>query len=87
MTGGHAPAAAGLASGTVFPDALTGGAYAANAGIPLLLTDPKQLPPNVAALFATWKQQLAAIEVFGGPAAVSTGVQSSVATAVGGHVG
>lgn len=87
MTAGHTPAAAGLASGTVFPDALTGGAYAANAGIPLLLTDPKALPPNVSGLLALWKQQLAAVEIFGGPVAVSVGVQSSVATAVGGKIG
>lgn len=87
MTAGHGPTAAGLASGTVFPDALTGGAYAANAGVPLLLTDPKQLPPNVAALFAAWKQQLAAVEVFGGPSAVSAGVQTSVVKAVGGRLG
>ncbi|MEY9859137.1 putative cell wall-binding protein [Catenulispora sp. GAS73] len=87
MTAGHAPVAVGLASGTVFPDALTGGAYAANAGVPLLLTDPKQLPPNVSGLLALWKQQLAAVEIFGGPVAVSTGVQSSVVTTVGGHAG
>ena len=87
MTAGHAPAAAGLASGTVFPDALTGGAYAANAGVPLLLTHPKKLPPNVSGLFALWKQQLAAVEIFGGPVAVSTGVQASVVTTVGGHNG
>jgi putative cell wall-binding protein len=87
MTAGRPPMAAGVASGTVFADALTGGASAANAGIPLLLTDPKQLPPNVSGLLALWKQHLVAVEIFGGPAAVSAGAQASVVTAVGGHTG
>jgi parallel beta-helix repeat protein len=87
MAAAKQPAAVGLASGTVFPDALTGGAYAANAGIPLLLTDPQQLPANVAGLLGSWQRHLAAVEIFGGPAAVSTGVQAAVAKQIGGRVG
>ena len=40
---GHVPATVGVASGTVFPHALTGGAFIANAGRALLLTDPAAL--------------------------------------------
>ncbi|NUS57381.1 MAG: hypothetical protein HOV66_21370, partial [Streptomycetaceae bacterium] len=84
---GHAPAAVGVASGTVFPDALTGGAYAANAGVPLLLTDPKALPDTVRLLLTALHRQLAAVEVFGGPLAVSEAVDAQVVKAVGGHTG
>ena len=34
------PTLVGIASGVTFPDALTGGAYEAHVGGPLLLTDP-----------------------------------------------
>ena len=83
--GGPAPSALGIASGTVFPDALTGGAYAANAGVPLLLTDPKALPDTVRTLLVTWHRQLAAVEHFGGPAALSDTADAQVVEAVGSH--
>ncbi|NUR57872.1 MAG: hypothetical protein HOV87_04095 [Catenulispora sp.] len=83
--GGHAPAGLGIASGTVFPDALTGGAYAADAGVPLLLTDPKGLPDTVRLLLAALHRQLAAVQIFGGSLAVSDAVDAQVVKAVGGH--
>lgn len=62
-----------LASGVTFPDALAGGAAAAVAGAPLLLTPPDALPDTVAAELT----RLAApeIRILGGAAAVGTAVE------------
>ena len=62
-----------VATGTDFPDALAGGAYAANLDMPLLLTDPKDASPGVAAVAkATFSQNgVSQIVLLGGPAAVS----------------
>lgn len=68
---GHIPTSVGIASGTTFPDALTGGAYAANAGEPLLLTAPGGLSSPTASLLSSWAPQFTAVTVFGGDAAIS----------------
>ena len=83
---GHAPTAVGVASGQTFPDALTGGAYAANAGMPLLITEPFMLPDPIRAVLSTQAHTLAAVTVFGGDQAVSDNVESSIAGAVDGKV-
>lgn len=83
---GHPATALGVASGTVFPDALIGGAYAANAGIPLLLTDPATLPTATAAALTQRQSTLTSITVFGGPVAVSDTVEGLIAGAVQGQV-
>jgi putative cell wall-binding protein len=76
-----------VATGTDFPDALAGGAYAANLGMPLLLTDPKNLSPNVGSIAkATFHQNgVRDFIILGGPVAVSDYVlyQLSQATATG----
>jgi hypothetical protein len=83
---GHAPTTVGVASGTMFPDALTGGAYIANAGGALLLTDPAALSGPARATLHTWLTQLSAVEVFGGRVAVSDSTLASVVSVVGGRV-
>jgi hypothetical protein len=50
-----------------------------------VLTDPKQLPDEVATLLTGWRAQLTGIEVFGGPVAVGDSVLGRVVTAVGGR--
>lgn len=82
---GHAPTDVGVASGMNFPDALTGGAFAANAGEPLLLTDPAQLPGPIGDELAALAAHLRTVTIFGGPNAVSNTVVNQVAARVGGH--
>lgn len=84
---GHTPTSVGIASGVAFPDALTGGAFAANAGAPLLLTDPVALPDSTRGLLASWAPQLAEITVFGGGAAIPTRTFQSIVDAVHGRAG
>jgi putative cell wall-binding protein len=74
----------GVATGTAFADALTGGAYMASVSGPLLLTDPnvEQAPTTQAV------QQVAAttaeVDVFGGVKAVSAGIYNNLVAAVHG---
>lgn len=82
---GHAPAGVGLASGMNYPDALTGGAYVANAGQPLLLTDPAQLPEPIGEELTALAPQLRTVTIFGGLNAVSNVVASQVKARVGAH--
>ncbi|WP_194907253.1 cell wall-binding repeat-containing protein [Catenulispora rubra] len=81
--------AAGVATGENFADALTGAAYLAQAGGPLVLTPTHLLAP------ATWAalQGIEAsvgpsgtVEVFGGPVAVSSTTVQAVTDAVHGHM-
>jgi len=75
---GHAPAKVGLASGVVFADALSGGAYAGKIDAPLVLTDPQSLSPSTAAYLAGLRQakDLQSVEIFGGAAAVSSRIET-----------
>ena len=61
-----------IATGTRFPDALTGAPVAGKLGAPLLLTDPNTLPPVIAAELTRLKP--AKIVILGGPGAVSDAV-------------
>ena len=83
---GHAPTAIGVASGEAFPDALTGGAYAANAGMPLLITEPTSLPDPIRAVLSAQAHTLGSVTVFGGNQAVFDNVESAIAGAVDGKV-
>lgn len=57
-----------LARGDVFADAITGGAYAAEAGVPILLTPPTSLNADTAAFLTD--NTIAEVIVLGGTAAV-----------------
>src|SRR5207244_1963739 len=61
--------AAYVADGLTFPDALTAGAAAATAGVPLVLVAPDAVPPVATA--ALRRLQPGELRVVGGPSAVS----------------
>ena len=65
-----------IASGTEYPDALSGGPAAANAGASLLLTAPTWLPASVRANLTEVKPQQ--IVVLGGTGAVSPAVEQAL---------
>jgi len=68
-----------IATGTRFPDALTGAPVAGKLGAPLLLTDPSTLPPVIATELARLKP--GRIVILGGPGAVSVATASAIRTA------
>ncbi|MEY9907037.1 hypothetical protein ABIA35_003262 [Catenulispora sp. MAP12-49] len=80
----------GIATGTTFPDALSGGAYEASIGQPLLLTDPASLPASAAAVlqavysnaYLPWPRSVA---IFGGTSAVSDAVRNQIVATVHGQ--
>lgn len=69
-----------LASGLDFPDALSGGALAAEQKMPLLLVRPNELPATTAAALQKLRPQN--IVALGGQAAVSDQVLTAAGTAV-----
>ncbi|HUF07032.1 MAG TPA: cell wall-binding repeat-containing protein [Candidatus Binatia bacterium] len=75
---GQGMAAAYVATGTAFPDALVGGVAAARSGSPVLLSAPNALPAATEAEL----RRLAPAQIFvlGGPGAVSDGVAARLAT-------
>ena len=74
----------GLASGTAFPDALSGGPMLASFGSVLLLTDPLRLSPATAdSLEAHQPDIWMGMHVIGGPPAVSAPVAESARVAAG----
>ena len=74
----------GVAVGTNFADALTGGAATAvEKGA--LVTVPSTLPGATAQLFNALAPALRAVDVFGGPAVIPDATVSAVTRAVGGH--
>jgi len=80
---------AGVATGENFADALTGAAYLARAGGPLVLTPTHLLAPATWAALQGIEASVGAagtVEVFGGPMAVSTTTVETVVEAVHGHM-
>ena len=74
----------GVAVGTNFADALTGGAATAvEKGA--LVTVPSTLPGSTASLLSALAPALHAVDVFGGPAVIPDATVSAVTEAVGGH--
>ena len=84
-TTGHAPTAVGVAYAFNFPDALTGGAFAANAGEPLLLTGSTTADPGLLAALNGWRSSVTAVEIFGGKSVISQNAENQIANAIGGH--
>jgi putative cell wall-binding protein len=73
-----------LATGAVFPDALTGGPYAARFGGPVLLVRSDSIPAATAAELQRLRPQR--IVVLGGTGSVSNGVASQAAAYTSGSV-
>ena len=84
-----APHTVGVATGMQFADALTGATMLAAAHSPLLLTFPTTLPGTTASALQGFSHALSngTVELFGGQAAVSNGVEQQIANAVGGTIG
>ncbi len=78
-----APTSVGLASGETFPDALSGGAYQAHAGGPILLTAAASLPGATSSYLTGAKSTITSADIFGGTTALSASVQSAIAAALG----
>lgn len=73
----NAPAYVATADGINFPDALAGGPFAGFAQIPLILVPPSGSLPNADVnYFAANKSTVTALILFGGPSAVSDGVEN-----------
>ena len=79
---GEGPFVAGLATGTNFPDALSGGAFMAVIGGPMLLTNPTSLNAHAGAFLVENRVTIDAAFIFGGGGAVSYVVDGQVAAAI-----
>jgi putative cell wall-binding protein len=78
------PGTIGLASGTNFPDALSGGAHIGRFSGPLLLTDPSALPVVIQAYLTAKASSIVGGFVYGGNSAVSDSVRSAAQVSIGG---
>ena len=72
----------GLAVGTMFSDALAGGAACGEQGGVLLLTRPDALPSETLAFIGDNANAIEGVSIFGGPNSVSTGVEWAVSAVV-----
>jgi putative cell wall-binding protein len=79
---GEGPVAAGLATGTNFPDALSGGALMALVGGPMLLTQPTALNGHAGAFLSAHRATVDYGFIFGGEGAVSSTVDGQVADTI-----
>jgi len=68
---GSSPQVAGIASGSNWPDALSGGSRVGSFDGPLLLSDPASLPGGVGTFLAAHKLTLASVEIYGGDLALA----------------
>lgn len=75
------PPIVGVASGTVFPDALSGGAHIARLGGPMLLTPPDGLAAVTASWLRGQRTTVRTVYVYGGTAAVASGVDGQIRSA------
>ena len=73
----------GVASGTAFPDALSGGAFQAHFDGPIVLTDPRILPASTSTYLTGAKTTVVITNIFGGTTALSASVQAAIGTALG----
>ncbi len=74
--------AVGIASGTNFPDGLTGGTHAGRLGMPLLLSWPDVLPTSVQTYLED-TAPLSAVTLYGGTAAMSHQIEADAAAFIG----
>jgi putative cell wall-binding protein len=73
-----APITVGVASGATFADAMSGGAYLARLGGPILLTYPTSLPTVTSNYLSAVRSVVASSSLFGGSAAISVNVQTTI---------
>lgn len=72
----------GVATGLLYPDALTGGAYMATIDGPLLLTDPSVLSAATKAELTDVAATAPSVSIFGGEKAITPAVANAIATLV-----
>jgi ell wall binding domain 2 (CWB2)/Fibronectin type III domain/Carboxypeptidase regulatory-like domain len=77
------PSSVGVASGMAFPDALSGGALLAHAGVPLVLSASGSLPNPVGVYLSSVKSSVGSTYLFGGSGALAVAVQTAVGSALG----
>jgi putative cell wall-binding protein len=77
----NSPTVAGVASGTAFPDALSGGAHIGELGGPMLLTQPGSLPPDITSWFQANANNVTTVFLYGGTSAVADAVATQVRSA------
>jgi len=75
----NAPKLLGIATGLQFPDILSGGPYAASKNMPILYVQPTSVPAAVTSYIGAHASTLTDLVVFGGTAAISSDVESTVA--------
>lgn len=78
------PSTVGVASGTVFADALSGGTHVSKAGGPLLLTNPGALPSAIHNYLLSNSGTIQTTNLYGGTVAISTYVEDSIANSARG---
>lgn len=72
----------GIATGADYPDALSGGAFMAALGQPLILTDPAGVPPGLASLLTGDAHLLQGVTLFGGTKAIPAAVEKNISDLV-----
>ena len=73
----------GVASGTTFADALSGGAFQAHFLGPIVLSDPHVLPASTRTSLTGADTTIVTTNIFGGSAALSDAVQTAIGAALG----
>jgi len=71
-----------LATGENFPDALSGGAFLAHLGAPLVLADTYAVPTNTTSYLQSVRGSVTGADLFGGSEVLSAGVQTAVGAAI-----
>ena len=77
-----APTTVGVATGENFPDALSGGAFLAHLGAPLVLADTNAVPTATTSYLNSVNASVAAADLFGGSAVLSAAVQTAIGAAI-----
>jgi putative cell wall-binding protein len=72
------PLSVGVASGATFADAMSGGAYLARVGGPIVLTYPTAMPGSTSNYLNVVRSSVATSSIFGGTAAISVNVQITI---------
>jgi putative cell wall-binding protein len=79
------PAVVGIASGSAFPDALTGAPHIGRQGGPLLLVQLDVVPASVRSYLSNNAVNIGAAFSYGGPAVTSDATLADVQNAISGH--
>jgi photosystem II stability/assembly factor-like uncharacterized protein len=76
------PTTVGVAIGYNFPDALSGGAFLAHLGAPLILADFDSLPTATANYLSSVNASVTAADLFGGSTVLTANLQTAISAAI-----